>query len=568
MIQTITDKYEKWLKADLPDDLRSQLMKLSDDEINDCFYKDLEFGTGGMRGVMGPGSNRLNIYVIRKVTRALALYCICNSGKSRAQGIVISHDNRLHSREFTLEAAKMLSSYGIKVYIFDDLRPTPELSFAVRKLGATAGIMITASHNPKEYNGYKVYDRQGCQLTPGKLAPFLDLLKSMGNEIDTQYGDYKPAGEIITLGKEIDKSYISRVKSILLNKDLDKSNLKIVFTPQHGTSLEIAKKLFKDLKYRVTYVTEQCTHDPLFSATDSPNPEMPEAYNLALEYAKKVDADIIMATDPDADRCGIVIKDKNGNYRLFTGNETGAMLIDYVLSQRKALGKLHENGIVFDTVVTSSFGRKIAEYYNMRVESVLTGFKYIGEKIRSHEKARDYEFEFGYEESYGYLLADFVRDKDSLQALIMILEMTNYYLLQGKTLDVVYDELQQKFGYHRDKLYSIYFEGQFGKMKMDSIMEGLRNNPIKEICGNKLAYFEDYSKSASYNPDGEFINYIELPPTDLLKFYFDDGSTIAIRPSGTEPKCKFYYGVVGKSQEEVDKKPDAFHEEVKNIIGL
>ena len=275
-----------------------------------------------------------------------------------------------------------------------------------------------------------------------------------------------------------------------------------------------------------------------------------------------------MATDPDADRCGIVVKDKNGNYRLFTGNETGAMLLDYVLSQRKAHGKLHENGIVFDTVVTSSFGRKVAEYYNMKVESVLTGFKFIGEKIRSHEKARDYEFEFGYEESYGYLLADFVRDKDSLQALAMILEMTNYYLLQGKTLDVVYDELQQKFGYHRDKLYSIYFEGQFGKMKMDSIMEGLRDNPIKEICGHKLSYFEDYSKSASYKPDGEFVNYIELPPTDLLKFYFDDGSTIAIRPSGTEPKCKFYYGVVGHSQEEVDRKPDLFHEEIKNIIGL
>lgn len=568
MIDEIKEKYQKWLTADLPEDLRSQLVKMSDEEVNDAFYTDLEFGTGGMRGVMGPGSNRLNIFVVRKVTRALAEFLIESSGKSRAQGVVISHDNRLHSREFTLEAANMLASFGIKVYIFDDLRATPELSYAVRKVGATAGIMITASHNPKEYNGYKVYDRQGCQLTPSKIRPYLDIIARMGSEIETKFGDYEPKGEIVTLGKDIDDEYVKDVKSILLNTDLDKSNLKVVFTPQHGTSYEVAHRLFDELGYNVTYVKEQCVHDPLFGATKSPNPEIPAAYDLALEYAKKVDADIVMSTDPDADRCGIVIKTKNGDYRLFTGNETGAMLLDYVLGQRKKKGLLPENSIVFDTVVTSSFGRDVARSYGVEVESVLTGFKYIGDKIRTYEKSGEKVFQFGYEESYGYLLADFVRDKDSLQALTMILEMTNYYLLQGKTLDVVYDELQKRFTYHNDKLYSIYFEGQYGKVKMDSIMTQLRTKPVLEILGNKLTMVEDFEKSARYTPTGEFISYIELPPTNLIKYHFEDGSTIAIRPSGTEPKCKFYYGVVGSSQEEVNSKPDDMHKEMKNILGL
>ena len=462
----------------------------------------------------------------------------------------------------------MLSSFGIKVYVFEDLRSTPELSYAVRKLGCAAGIMITASHNPKEYNGYKIYDENGCQFTPSKITPYIDIINSSGSEIDTQFGDYEPAGQIITLGKDIDESYVNEVKSILLNRDLDKKKIKVVFTPQHGTSLEVAKMLFDDLGYDVTYVEEQCSHDPFFSGTKSPNPELPEAFDLALEYAKKVDADIIMSTDPDADRCGIVVKQKNGDYRLFTGNETGAMLIDYVLSQRKKLGLLHENGIVFDTVVTSSFGRKVAESYGMNVESVLTGFKFIGDKIHSYEKTKEKVFEFGYEESYGYLLADFVRDKDSLQALLMVLEMTNYYLQKGKTLEVVFDELQQKYGYHNDRVYSIYFEGQSGKKKMDSIMERVRTSPIKEVCGLKLTHYEDYSKSIVYSKDGEEISKIDLPTTDLIKYYYDDGSTISIRTSGTEPKCKFYYGVVGKSQKEVDEKPSLLNNAIKEILGI
>ena len=568
MEKVIKEKYEKWLKADLPQDLREQLEAMNEEQINDCFYCDLEFGTAGIRGVLGPGSNRLNIYVIRKVSKAFAEFLIQSDPKAKEDGVVISHDNRLYSREFTLESAKMLSSYGIKVYIFDSLRATPELSFAVRKLHAVGGIMITASHNPKEYNGFKVYDREGCQLTPSKIKPYIDIIKTYASEIDTTFGSNEVKGEIITLGKDVDIDYIEHVESILLNPQLDKKGFKIVFTPQHGTSLEVAKELFDRLGYEVIYVTEQCEHDPLFGATISPNPEDPRAYILPLEYAKREDADIIMMTDPDADRCGIAFKDSKGEWQLYTGNQTGALLIDYVFAQRKAKGLLHENGVMFDSVVTSSFGQKVARSYGVEVESVLTGFKFIGDRIKHYEETKEKVFEFGYEESYGYVLAPFVRDKDSLQALLMVAEMTNYYRLQGKTLDIVYDELQQKHGYHSDKLFSIYFEGQNGKVKMDSIMSGLRENPLKEVAGVKVAYIEDYKTSKVVNPNNELIRKIELLPSDMIKYFFEDGSTIAIRPSGTEPKCKFYYGSVGKSQEEVNTKPDLMHKDILKILGL
>lgn len=568
MEKLIKEKYEKWLKADLPQDLREQLESLNEEEINDCFYCDLEFGTAGIRGVLGPGSNRLNIYVIRKVSKAFAEFLLKFDSKAKEDGVVISHDNRLYSREFTLESAKMLASYGIKVYIFDSLRPTPELSFAVRKMHAAGGIMITASHNPKEYNGFKVYDREGCQLTPSKIKPYIDIINTYGSEIDTTFGDSEVKGDIITLGKDVDIDFIEHVESILLNPQLSKENFKIVFTPQHGTSLEIAKMLFSRLGYDVVYVKEQCSFDPLFSSTPSPNPEDPRAYGLATEYAKRVNADIIMVTDPDADRCGIAFKDSKGEYQLYTGNQTGALLIDYVLSQRKAKGLLHENGVLFDSVVTSSFGQKVARSYGISVESVLTGFKFIGDRIKHYEETKEKVFEFGYEESYGYVLAPFVRDKDSLQALLMIAEMTNYHLKNGKTLDVVYDELQQVHGYHFDKLFSIYFEGQNGKVKMDSIMSSLRENPLKEVNGVKVSYVEDYKTSRVVNVNNELIRKIDLLPSDMLKYYFEDGSTIAIRPSGTEPKCKFYYGAVGTSQQEVNEKPDLMHKDILKILGL
>lgn len=565
-MSSIQEKYSKWVNADLPQDLREQLSNYSQKDIDESFFQDLEFGTGGLRGVLGPGSNKLNIYVIRKVTNAFARYLLQTYADAKEKGVVISHDNRLYSREFTLESAKMLSSFGIKVFIFDDLRPTPELSFAVRKMGACGGIMITASHNPKEYNGYKVYDEQGCQIAPDRIEPLLELIEKMGSEIDTEFGDELNKGEIITLSKEVDDDFIAHEKSIQLNPELDKKDFTIVYSPQHGTGLENAERLFKELGYNVVYVKEQCTHDPLFSGTKSPNPEMPEAYDLAFEYANKYNADLILTTDPDADRVGIAFKKKNGKYELYTGNQTGALLIDYIMSQRKAKGTLPENGMMFDTVVTSSLGKDIAATYGVKCESVLTGFKFIGEKIQEHIEKNDATFLFGYEESYGYLMEPFARDKDSLQALVMISEMVNFYRLQGIDLEEKLNEIQSRVGFHKDKAYSIFFKGVEGPQKMANLLDSLRKNPLNSVLGSKVVAFEDYKVLERKDENG--ITKINLPKTNLLKFFLEDGSTIAIRPSGTEPKCKFYYGAVGKSNEEVASKPERMHEEITSLLNI
>ena len=564
----VEQKYQKWLNSSLPDDLRKQLSEMNEKEIHDAFYTDLEFGTAGLRGVLGPGSNRLNIYVVRKASVGFAKYLLGHVENAKERGVVIAHDNRLYSREFTLEIAKVFASFGITCFIFDDLRPTPELSFTVRKLKAAGGVMITASHNPKEYNGYKVYDEEGCQLTPEKIAPLVDIISSLGDEIDITYGDSEEKGKIVTLDEEVDQDYVNHVLSIQVNKDLEKDNFKIVFSPQHGTSLERAREIFDILDYDVTYVKEQCSHDPHFSNTSSPNPELKEAFDLSLEYAKKVDADLILNTDPDADRIGIVFKDKNGEYQLYTGNQTGALLINYILNQRRIKGLLKSNSVIFDTVVTSSLGQKIAKYYGVETESVLTGFKFIGDKIRQYELSEEKHFEFGYEESYGYLIAPFVRDKDSLQAIVLICEMTNYYLKQGKTLDVVLDDIMKIVDYHDDKLYSIFFPGKNGKDTMNNILDSLRKNPIKKILNSKLVKYDDYSVSSSFNTKGKVIKTFNLPKTNLLKFYFEDGSTIAIRPSGTEPKCKFYFGAVSKTKKENDGKNDRMFNELKQILKI
>ena len=564
----IEEKIQKWKNSNLPIDLKNQLESMSDEELYDAFYTSLEFGTAGIRGVLGPGSNRLNIFVVRKATVGFAQYLLENIENAKERGVVISHDNRLYSREFTLEIAKVFSSYGINTFIFDDLRPTPELSFAVRKLHAAGGVMITASHNPKEYNGYKVYDEEGCQLTPEKIKPLLKIIGELGDEIDIGYGNCQEQGIIKVLDKEIDDDYTNHVLSIQLNKDVSKENFKIVFSPQHGTSLERAKEIFDSLKYDVTYVEEQCSHDPLFSNTKSPNPEMMEAFELSLEYAKKVDADLILNTDPDADRIGIAFKNKNGSYELFNGNQTGALLINYILSQRKEKNLLKPNSVIFDTVVTSSLGKNIAKYYNVETESVLTGFKFIGDKIYQYEHSLEKHFEFGYEESYGCLIAPFVRDKDSLQALLMICEMTNFYLKQGKTLDVVLDEVMEKVGYYEDKTYSIFFEGEDGKNKMCSILDSLRNNPIKSFYNQKVVKYEDYLNKVRYDFTSFKQEIINLPSTNLIKIYLEDNSSIAIRPSGTEPKCKFYFSSVGKSHEEVNGKSEKMFNELKKFLNI
>lgn len=564
----VEEKYRKWLNSPIPEDLRKQLEEMDRKDIYDAFYTDLEFDTAGMRGILGPGSNRMNVYMVRKATVGFAKYLLKTDPDVRKKGVVISHDNRLYSREFTLETAKVFASYGIRAYIFDDLRPTPELSFAIRYLGTSGGVMITASHNPKEYNGYKVYDDQGCQLTPDKIQPLLRTIASLGNELDVGYGIETEKGEILTLGKDVDEQFVEKALSIQLNPDLDKEDFRIVFSPQHGTSLERARDIFERLGYSVTYVKEQCTHDPLFSNTSSPNPELREAFDLSLEYAKKIDADLLVTTDPDADRIGIAVKDRNGEYAFLTGNQTGALLIHYILSQRRERNLLKPNSVIIDTVVTSSFGKRIARFYGVDTESVLTGFKFIGEKIHQYEQSGEKTFEFGYEESYGCLISPYVRDKDSLQAMVMILEMTNYYLKKRKTLDVVLDDLMKNLGYYDNRLYSIYFKGSNGKEKMGAILERLRSAPIRQLDGRKLVQYEDYLSSNRYDSTGLIIEKIALPKTNLIKLYFEDGSSLAIRPSGTEPKCKFYFEAVSPGRKENEGKCERMFAELKNLLGI
>ena len=544
---TILEKYNRYLsESSLSDEFREQLMHMSQDEINDCFYKELEFGTAGMRGLLGPGSNRLNIYVIRKATVGFSKYLLEKFGsKAKEQGVAISHDNRLFSREFAIETARTLSSYGIKSYLFDALRPTPELSYAVRRMKCVGGVMITASHNPKEYNGYKVYDKNGCQLLPNDIVGLVDIINNLGFELNVKRGRDPNPGQILIMDEYIDETYRQNVRKIQINKNLDKSNFTIIFTPQHGTAYENGLQLLKHLKYNVIPVKEQCSPDPYFSNTKSPNPENPEAYELALIYAKKYNADLVLCTDPDGDRIGIAYLDSHGNYQLSTGNETGALLINYIFSQREANGTLSKNGVLFNTIVTSDLGAKIARSYGVSVESLLTGFKYIGSRIHYYSKTKEKTFEFGYEESYGYLISPFVRDKDSLQAMVMIAEMTNFYRLQGKRLDEVMEEISKKYGYHADKQFSIFFPGQKGSETMKDIMNNLHEEPLKEIGGVKVVMVEDFLYLSRITDDNE--EFIEnLPSTDAVKYHLKNGTTIAIRPSGTEPKCKFYYDAFSK----------------------
>lgn len=563
---TIKERFNKWKAYPLSEDLRKELEAYDEDQINDAFYCDLEFGTAGMRGVLGPGSNRLNIFIVRKATVGFAKYLLQTFSNAKEMGVVIAHDNRLYSREFTLESARVLSSFGIKTYIFDSLRPTPELSFAVRKAKACGGIMITASHNPKEYNGYKVYDETGCQLVPHKIKSLVEIIGSLGDELDVEIGNEEP-GEIITLGQEYDDDFVSHVESIQLNSELDKKDFKIVFSPQHGTSYVNAKKIFADLGYNVIDVVEQCNPDPLFSGTISPNPEEKSAYVKAIEYAVKNDADLILTTDPDADRVGIAFKNSLGEYELYTGNQTGSLIIDYIFSQRRAKGLLSRNGVMFNTIVTSSLGAKIANSYGVEVESLLTGFKFIGDKIHQYEMSKEKTFEFGYEESYGYLVKPFARDKDALQALVIISEMVNYHRLKGFTLDQVMDRIQKEYGYHQDELYSIYFKGQSGLKVMKDLMQSLRTSPLKEVGEYKVVAYEDYLLQKRVDLKGNETK-IDLPTSDVLKFFFEDGSTLAIRPSGTEPKCKFYYGAVGKTKEEVISKPSSMHKTLLELLKI
>ena len=562
------DNYLRWLNSSKVSEQDKEILrKMDQKEIDDAFFKDVEFGTAGMRGVLGPGTNRMNNFTVKKATVAFAKYLLELFPNAKSDGVVISHDNRHMSREFTLLSAETLNDFGIKTYIFDALRPTPELSFAVRYLKACAGIMITASHNPKQYNGYKVYDETGCQLVPDKIKRLLELIDSLPNELEVEYEVAKVRGENILLDNKVDDEYVRLVESIAINRDLDESNFKIVFTPNHGTSYVNSMRIFKDLGYKIYPVMSQVAPDPDFSGTLSPNPEDPRAFIEPIKLAKEIDADLIVMTDPDGDRVGLGYKAKDGSYQTLTGNQSAALLMDYIFSQKKEKGTLSDNGVMYYTIVTSSLGGDVARHYGVKVEEFLTGFKFIGNRIDYYEKVgHGPKFEFGYEESYGCLIAPFARDKDGCQAILMYCEMALFYFLKGMRLDEAWDDLSKRFGYHQDITYSMEFFGSEGQAKMNNLMNTLHNDPFIAINGLKVVKVDDIEKGERITKDGK--EKLNLPKSNVVKLYLEDGSIVTVRPSGTEPKVKFYVGTVLKSKPKDNSFPDALFNGIKEVLHL
>ena len=542
------DKYNTWCESNGLDAAdKKELLSIANDdkEIKERFLYDLEFGTGGLRGVIGIGTNRINKYIVRKTTQGFANYIKSQGEDACKRGVVIAHDNRRFSISFCLETAGVLAANGIQAYIFDSLRPTPELSFAVRHLSAFGGVVITASHNPPEYNGYKLYDERGCQLVGESNDRVIDEINKINDALSVKALTKEEAGSLIkVLDPSVDEEYYKKVMDISVTADL-KKDIKIVYSPQHGTGNVPVREVLNRMGYNVIPVLEQCDPDTEFSNTKNPNPETAEAYSLAFEYAKKNDADIIITTDPDCDRLGVAVK-KNGEYVRMTGNQSAAVLLKYILSRRKEKGTLPKNGVMFNTIVTSDLGDRVCAEYGIKTEKTLTGFKFIGNKVYNHELLGDAEFVFGYEESYGCLIADFVRDKDAVQASLMLCEAAAYYHAQGKSLLDILDELYAVHGFYLDALDNFMFKGIDGPEKISALVNGLRTNPPKNAGNVAVIEMEDYKS--------EKMISLGFPSSNVLRFILEDGSWVAVRPSGTEPKCKFYFSVRAKDLMEAEEK--------------
>ena len=554
----------------LDPELKSQLTAIAKDEkqLEEAFYKNLEFGTGGMRGEIGVGTNRMNLYTVRKASAGLAAHIEEHGEEAKKRGVVIAYDSRHKSPEFALEAAKTLATRGIQTYVFDELRPTPELSFAVRYFNAFSGIVITASHNPPEYNGYKVYGSDGGQLALEPADKLVAKVNEIENELLIEVDEeqkLRDAGLITTIGAEIDQAYIEKLRTISENPDLAiESDIKIVYTPLHGTGNKPVRNALTALGYKnVHVVKEQELPDPEFTTVKSPNPEEHAAFELAIRDGKEIGADLLIATDPDADRLGIAVLNNEGEYQVLTGNQTGALLLDYLLSQKQAKGILPKNGVVLKTIVTSEIGRAVANTYDLQTVDVLTGFKYIAEKINEYKTTGEHSFLFGYEESYGYLIGDFVRDKDAVQAAILATEVCAYYKKQGISL---YEGLMQvfgKYGYYQEGLRSLTLKGKEGAEMIQQILASFRSEPLKSLGSLTVQSSEDYQTSVRQTSDG--TETIDLPKSNVLKYIFEDGSWVCLRPSGTEPKVKFYFGVKSTSLEESKQK---LNEVCQNFMDL
>lgn len=570
------ERYEGWLNDPYFDEATKEELKSiaqDDNEIKERFYKDLEFGTAGLRGIIGAGTNRMNIYTVRKATQGLANYIISKEGQKK--GVAIAYDSRRMSPEFADEAALCLGANGIKAYVFESLRPTPELSYAVRSLGCIAGINITASHNPPEYNGYKVYWEDGAQITPPHDKGIMDEVKAVVdyNTVKTMgLEDAKAAGMYEVIGAAVDDGYIAELKKQVIHQDsIDAvgKELKIVYSPLHGTGNIPARRILEELGFEKVYVVkEQELPDGEFPTVSYPNPEAKEAFELGLKLAKEKDADLVLATDPDADRLGVYVKDaKSGEYKVLTGNMSGCLLADYEIGQRKALKGLPEDGYLIKTIVTSNLADAIAKGYGIGLIEVLTGFKFIGQQILGFETTGKGSYLFGFEESYGCLIGTHARDKDAIVATMALCEAAAYYKTQGKTLWDAMVDMYDKYGYYKDDIQSITLKGIEGLQKIQEILETLRKNPPTEVGGYQVVKARDYQAETIKDIATGEVTGTGLPKSNVLYYDLTDDAWLCVRPSGTEPKVKFYYGIKGSSLEDADKKSEKLGEEVLSMIN-
>ncbi|CWF21517.1 phosphoglucomutase [Streptococcus pneumoniae] len=567
------ENYQKWVDfAELPDYLRQDLENMDEKTKEDAFYTNLEFGTAGMRGLIGAGTNRINIYVVRQATEGLARLIESKGGNEKERGVAIAYDSRHFSPEFAFESAAVLAKHGIKSYVFESLRPTPELSFAVRHLNCFAGIMVTASHNPAPFNGYKVYGEDGGQMPPHDADALTTYIRAIENPFAVEVADVeaeKASGLIEVIGEAVDVEYLKEVKDVNINPALIEEfgkDMKIVYTPLHGTGEMLARRALAQAGFDSVQVVEaQATADPDFSTVKSPNPESQAAFALAEELGRQVGADVLVATDPDADRVGVEVLQKDGSYLNLSGNQIGAIMAKYILEAHKNAGTLPENAALCKSIVSTDLVTKIAESYGATMFNVLTGFKFIAEKIQEFEEKHNHTYMMGFEESFGYLIKPFVRDKDAIQAVLVVAELAAYYRSRGLTLADGIEEIYKEYGYYAEKTISVTLSGVDGAEQIKAIMAKFRNNAPKEWNATAITVVEDFKAQTATAADGTVTN-LTTPPSDVLKYTLADGSWIAVRPSGTEPKIKFYIAVVGESNEESQAKIANIEAEINAFV--
>ena len=570
---TYQDNFQKWLDfADLPDYLRQDLNNMDEKTKEDAFYTNLEFGTAGMRGLIGAGTNRINIYVVRQATEGLARLIESKGGNEKERGVAIAYDSRHFSPEFAFESAAVLAKHGIKSYVFESLRPTPELSFAVRHLNCFAGIMITASHNPAPFNGYKVYGEDGGQMPPHDADALTTYIRAIENPFAVEVADVeaeKASGLIEVIGEAVDAEYLKEVKDVNINPTLIEEfgkDMKIVYTPLHGTGEMLARRALAQAGFDSVQVVEaQATPDPDFSTVKSPNPENQAAFALAEELGRQVGADVLVATDPDADRVGVEVLQKDGSYLNLSGNQIGAIMAKYILEAHKSAGTLPDNAALCKSIVSTDLVTKIAESYGATMFNVLTGFKFIAEKIQEFEEKHNHTYMMGFEESFGYLIKPFVRDKDAIQAVLVVAELAAYYRSRGLTLADGIEEIYKEYGYYAEKTISVTLSGVDGAEQIKAIMAKFRNNAPKEWNTTAITVVEDFKAQTATAADGT-VTTLTTPPSDVLKYTLADGSWIAVRPSGTEPKIKFYIAVVGETNEESQAKIANIEAEINAFV--